>query len=310
MAGSLQLLAPQSLKIGLAYAADPPATIELTGTVRDFIEHDEPGGHPDFECDKHSGRGLYQGGMVETTLGADGKPVYNPGGLFHVMDNWEDSSGRPISWTLYDPGRGDTPGTAVTPADHGCSWTGFVQSQASFDQWFRDTPGVNLSAPLTLTFVRQVDGTYVFDDKLDPLYNGGGGGGDDDDDDDDGKLGFFPIDNQLFGNSPGSPNHNYHFTFELHCRFTYDASAGHIFEFIGDDDVWVFIDGELVIDRGGDNWARQQFVELDRLGLVDGQSYPIDIFFAERRREDSNIRITTTLDLENVGAVTISMPFD
>jgi fibro-slime domain-containing protein len=73
---------------------------------------------------------------------------------------------------------------------------------------------------------------------------------------------------------------------------------------------WVFIDNKLVIDRGGDNWVRHQFVELDRLGLMDGETYRLDFFFAERRRDDSNCRITTTLSLENVGAVSVSGPFD
>jgi fibro-slime domain-containing protein len=297
-AAGLQFLSPRPLLVSTACAQSEPAFLELTGTVRDFREHEEPDGHPDFECDKHKGRGLYQGGMVETTLGADRKPVYVEGDLFHVMEDWEDSAGRPICWTLYDPGRGDTPGKFVTTDDHGCNWTGFVESPASFSQWYNDVLSVNLSMPLTLTFVLQADGTYVFDDKIDPLYSGGP------------DPGFFPIDEKLFGNSDGSPKHNYHFTFELHCTFTYDASANHIFEFIGDDDVWVFIDGKLVIDRGGDNWARRQFVELDRLGLVDGKAYPLDFFFAERRRDDSNCRITTTLSLQDGAKPSISAGFD
>jgi fibro-slime domain-containing protein len=44
----------------------------LLGLVRDFKMGNQPGGHPDFET--FTGDGLQ--GIVENTLGADGKPVY------------------------------------------------------------------------------------------------------------------------------------------------------------------------------------------------------------------------------------------
>ena len=155
---------------------------------------------------------------------------------------------------------------------------------------------MNLSRALTLTLTRDSDGKYIFDDKLDPLYRS--------------RRGFFPIDDELLGNPGGSPDHNFHFTFELHTEFTYEASRENIFRFIGDDDVWVFIDGKLVIDIGGVHAAVDQYVDLNRLGLVDGETYTLDFFFAERHRTQSNFRIETNLKLENVGGPTITGGYD
>lgn len=282
------LIAPLLAAMAAPAHADPPATTQLNGVVRDFHERSHPNGHPDFERQPDSGFGLYAGN-ISPSLGSDGKPVYNGGGK-KVTGQWEDSEGRPICYLMYEPGRGDQAGT------WGASDTGAIQSADSFDQWYSDVIGVNVSRPLSITLNRQADGTYMFDDKLDPYYAPRGG--------------FFPIDGALFGNPGGSPDHNFHFTFELHGDFVYDASAGQFFHFIGDDDIWVFIDGQMVIDLGGVHASREQYIDVNRLDMADGETYRLDFFFAERHRTQSNFRITTNLPLVSVDLPTVSSMHD
>ena len=267
---------------------DPPEFIELTGTVRDFQEQTAEGGHPDFEITPDHGFNHYVGNIAPS-LSDDRKPIFTGNGA-KVTSQWKNAAGRPICHLLYDPDLGDAKGKL------GAADTGGIESADSFEHWYRDYPGINMSGHLTLRLVRQDDGTYVFDDKLDPEYQALGG--------------FFPIEDELFGNPGGTPDRNFHFTFELSSEFTYDADAGQIFKFVGDDDVWVFIDGRLVIDLGGVHSAREQYVDLNRLGLQDGDTYELKFFFAERHRTQSNFRIVTNLQLESTPSATITAIFD
>jgi fibro-slime domain-containing protein len=127
-----------------------------------------------------------------------------------------------------------------------------------------------MAKQVDLVLTRQPDGTYRYNNNE-----------------------YFPIDNQLFGNE-GNP-HNYHFTTEIHTTFTY--RGGETFSFTGDDDLFVFINGKLAIDLGGVHGAQTGHVALSTLGLTVGQSYPLDIFQAERQCCGSNFSITTTLQL-------------
>lgn len=298
LAGATPLVMPDQLPTaGAAYASEdsPPPAIVLTGTIRDFREWNVDGGHVDFDKNGRStwipcNAPIYCGN-ISSELGEDNKPVFTGGG-YAVTTQWKDKHGRNICYTLYDESQGDTAGVK------GCSTTAGIHSAETFNQWYNDVPGVNMSAPLSITLVRQADGSYVFDDKLDDLYKS--------------KGGFFPIDGMLFGNPPvkSGIDRNFHFTLEIRTTFTYDASANQVFMFTGDDDVWVFINGKLVIDLGGIHGAQSQYVELNRLGLIDGQNCTLDLFYAERNRVASNCRITTNLDLKSAARPDITAAFD
>lgn len=151
--------------------------------------------------------------------------------------------------------------------------TGAISSATSFSQWFNDTPGTNMSQNLTLTLNEVNPGIYEYSTSS-----------------------FFPIDDQLFGNQ--GRGHNYHFTFELNQQFTYEA--GQQFSFTGDDDVWVYINNQLVVDLGGVHGAINGSVDLDTLGLTAGNNYDFDLYFAERHTSQSNFKMQLTgIELHN-----------
>ena len=197
-------------------------------------------------------------GLVQSTLGADSEPVFNQAGATL-------STAVNFCWWYHEGG---------------CAGAG---STNPFDKLvFLDAGG----SPTTLSLASIGANVYQFNNQS-----------------------FFPVDglgwNAVGSGQPpqvdngGTPvaSHNFAFTSELHYPFTYDAATSPQFDFTGDDDVWVFINGTLVVDLGGVHGASSGSVILTpakatTLGLVNGGMYSIDMFQAERHTTASTYKLT------------------
>jgi fibro-slime domain-containing protein len=254
-------LAPESL----------PDQIDSPIIYRDFSRGDTdgvcspngcPNGHPDMDTYSGTAKG------IPGLLFDNGDPTKTG-----VLDN----EGKP----QYKCTLGSAKLCTVTSAD-------------TFKQWYRDLPGadqasrVNYTILRTLPLTKQTDGSYQFDSN--------------------GST-FFPIDDVLPPNSFGHQykagvdkggDHNFHFTSELRFWFQYDQKAIDTppsFDFTGDDDVFVFINGKFAVDIGGVHEAQNGSVTLDAtnaglLGLEKDKVYEFALFQAERNRSQSNYKAT------------------
>lgn len=223
-----------------------------------FYDYHADGSNPEFNPDEIGG--VYKG-MVMDTLNSERKPVVGPKIFFSkFIHKWF----KP--WT---------PGDYTIPV--------YTGPTGEFDRTVRvgyDTAFKNVVITDSLPFLRTKDSIYQFE------RSGANG-----------TPEFFWIDGKGFGNEPDGYQHNFSFTMELHTFFTYEK--GLRFEFLGDDDVWAFVNKQLVLDLGGIHGSQSGIVKMDSigpvLGLIEGEVYSFDFFYAERHVTKSCIKITTNM---------------
>lgn len=267
-------------------------TLKIAAVYRDFLE-----GHSDFAV----GCSVSQANMVETTLDDDWKPVLTPVGKSACVAS--DASFRewytkPVTLVgelvLFPDGQGNF---VNRYGENGEAWIAYCPGENA--QWVANdvaecaaqgcvpcpwNPDSGCTAPSCeydgnpLFFPLDGVGSEFAPAKIPAQYGYDG----------------WPWEEAVFGTAV---QHNFSFTSEVTYWFQYDETKAATLNFTGDDDVWVFVNGELAVDLGGVHPPEDGSVTIGgpggkSFGMEHDKVYRINVFHAERKQEGSSFKLT------------------
>ena len=257
----------------------------------------------------------YKCAPMTTCEEVDGSCVMKISAVFRDFSVYTDpygdfQGGGDMIQGLIDPSL-DKDGKPRALADVRTLSNGSIDSPESFQRWYRDTEDSETLVS-TLTLFDNADGGYVnrWKDTGEQWCVDGTCY--------DGTPVFFPVDSLTDGSDfveatipeeyggnwlpesefdPDAVPHNYGFTTEVKYWFKYDVDSPATLGFLGDDDMWVFVNGILAVDMGNVHMPKLGVVTIDEAGaetydLEEGGVYPIQVFHAERNPTGSSFKLT------------------